>query len=490
MVGETGSGKTTLINAIINYTLGVEWKDDHRFQLVAESSGKSQAHSQTTLVTPYQFYHEEEFQIPYSITIIDTPGFGDTRGIEYDKEIMQQVRSFFANCEFAEIDAVCFVVRSSLARLTATQIYIFDSILSMFGKDIKDNIVFFMTFADSTKPAALLAITEAAIPCAQTIDGQPVHFKVNNCMLYSNNCPGDDDDDDDDDGCMMDEVQWRFSMRSIGKFLKVVLPSLTSKGLSLTKNVLKETNSLDVILKGVTGKLDEMMIKQHAVEETERVLRERWADIEKNQDLEFVVKHVKKIKIESDNKSTNCRVCEFTCHQKCMVILNLVHWCEVFDRDRSVLNFLTNQGFFHNLQCKVCYHVHECHSSDNFYWENVVETRIRTYREVKEMYEKKDEKLLTNNEILKRLRDDIEKFDTEVKRLIEEATKSIKRLHEIGLRPTPLSIVDYINLQIEKEKREGKSGFLERIKVLEKNKKTFMQIVDNKSHQDGEVTSK
>ena len=44
--------------------------------------------------------------------IIDTPGYGDTRGIERDKEITAQIKKLF-NEEINSLNAVCFVTKSS-----------------------------------------------------------------------------------------------------------------------------------------------------------------------------------------------------------------------------------------------------------------------------------------------------------------------------------------------------------------------------------------
>jgi septin family protein len=78
VVGATGSGKTTWINAIVNYVLGVEWDDPFRFVLVDEVV-RGGALSQTLGVTAaYDLHYREGFRIPFSLTVIDTPGFGDT----------------------------------------------------------------------------------------------------------------------------------------------------------------------------------------------------------------------------------------------------------------------------------------------------------------------------------------------------------------------------------------------------------------------------
>ncbi|XP_039598930.1 verrucotoxin subunit beta-like, partial [Polypterus senegalus] len=52
VLGATGSGKSTMINGMVNYILGVKWKDDFRFKLIHEETSKSQAVSQTLLSLP------------------------------------------------------------------------------------------------------------------------------------------------------------------------------------------------------------------------------------------------------------------------------------------------------------------------------------------------------------------------------------------------------------------------------------------------------
>ena len=48
LVGATGAGKTTLINGMANYIMGVQWDDDLRFKLIAEPNSHDQTVSQTS----------------------------------------------------------------------------------------------------------------------------------------------------------------------------------------------------------------------------------------------------------------------------------------------------------------------------------------------------------------------------------------------------------------------------------------------------------
>lgn len=96
LMGATGSGKTTLINSMVNYILGVDWEDPFRFMLIREeNTSTNQAHSQTSRVTAYELHYEAGFRVPYSLIIVDTPGYGDTKGVDRDHQITETIQQFF-----------------------------------------------------------------------------------------------------------------------------------------------------------------------------------------------------------------------------------------------------------------------------------------------------------------------------------------------------------------------------------------------------------
>ncbi|XP_048095445.1 uncharacterized protein LOC125292271 [Alosa alosa] len=244
--GATGSGKTTLINGMINYILGVEWEDNYRLKLIGEETNQTQACSQTSEVTAYKIHHSDEFhsEVPYSLTIIDTPGFGDTRGIKQDKEITDRMREFFSDRDgINSIDAVCFVVQSALARLTHTQKYIFDAILSIFGKDIASNIIILVTFADGKSPPVLEAIKAANIPTAKNPDESILHFKFNNSVLFAKNTRTGSDENE------FDRMFWKLGKASMNKFFSH-LSTMNPQSLTLTKEVLEERKHLEATVEG------------------------------------------------------------------------------------------------------------------------------------------------------------------------------------------------------------------------------------------------
>ncbi|XP_049930405.1 uncharacterized protein LOC126408774 [Epinephelus moara] len=305
--GATGVGKSTLINGMINYILGVQWEDSYRFKLVDEGQSKSQAHSQTSDVTVYKLNHQEGFKIEHSLTIVDTPGFGDTRDIERDKQITEQLHNLFsAELGISEIDAVCFVVQAASARLTPSQKYVFDSVLSIFGKDIAENIRVLVTFADGQKPPVLEAIKASGVPCPQTTEGQPLHFKFNNFALFADNKSSAEGgmSEDAEDGSF-DKMFWDMGTKSMKRFF-AALNVMDTKSLTMTKEVLRERLQLEnSVIQVRVG-----LAKLKEIKETTDKLEEHEAEISRIEDFEFEVTVTKPFQKDisgSGNYITNCQ---------------------------------------------------------------------------------------------------------------------------------------------------------------------------------------
>ena len=185
------------------------------------------------------------FQVPYTLTIVDTPGFGDTRGIKQDEKITEQIRTFFNASGVAgidHIDAICLLAQAGIPRLTQSRLYEFDKILSMFGKDIQKNIFVLFTFADGQKPQALSSLLEAGI-----LDNDGKYFTFNNSALFEENCQCDEEN--------FDQMFWSMGIENFKKFFKS-LNGMESKSLVLTKEVLQERERLEMTLSALQDKIN------------------------------------------------------------------------------------------------------------------------------------------------------------------------------------------------------------------------------------------
>ncbi|XP_055487367.1 uncharacterized protein LOC129694670 [Leucoraja erinacea] len=481
VLGATGSGKTTLINGMINYILGVEWGDNFRYKLIAEETGKSQAESQTSSITAYLLHHQVGFNIDYSLTIIDTPGFGDTRGISRDQQITEQIREFFTSPQGVDqIDAVCFVAQASLARLTHTQKYVFNSILAIFGKDIAENIQILVTFADGQPPPVLEALKLAEVPCPKDTTGLPVHFKFNNSAIfaqrptsvnYGNECRSHDSGVGGENDDNFDAMFWKMGANSMKKFF-TALNTMETKSLSLTREVLKERKQLEVAVEGLQKQIRAGITKLEELRKTEQALNQHQTELDANKNFEYVIEVTDPVQVDisgSGKYITNCQKCFFTCHYPC-IYSN--------DDDKRKCSAMDQQG-----NCNICPQkcIWNVHFNQKYKFDYVTKKEKRTYRELKEKYEKAYGARMTQQNVMESLEREFDDVEYTVLALIDQLSGSIRRLEEIALRPNPLSTPAYIDLMIQSEKEEAKPGFKERIQTLRevKEQAELIQKVEN-----------
>ncbi|XP_056325516.1 uncharacterized protein LOC130238500 [Danio aesculapii] len=465
LLGSTGAGKTTLVNVLVNYILGVKWEDGYRFKLINEVTNRSQAESQTSKVSSYELYNQPGFQIPYSLTIVDTPGFGDTRGIAHDKLITEQLKSFLCSpLGIDHIDAVCFVVQASLARLSANQKYIFDSILSTFGKDIAENIIVMVTFADGKEIPVLEAIKAADLPCQKNKKGQPTHFSFNNSAMYadkkveepttSDNDSDDDEDEDEDDKLI--KLVWDKTFKQMRAFLKA-LGAIESKDLKLTIKVLEERERLEKAMASLTPQISAGLSKMSEIKKFKQCLENENENMAQNEDFEQDVEVVKANRTPVNCFTMNCNNCLFTCHSNCFLpAADPVQTCAVMEANHCII-------------CpKNCHY--SAHSKERFMWTYETTIEKKTIKELKDNFMKAKGKFMDSKQILDALEKEMHLIQDKLMKLIKLSSDCIRRLDEIALKPKSLSTAEYLAILIKTEKEEKTPGFEDRIVGLEKMK--------------------
>ena len=140
--GKTGDGKTTAINAFFNIIKGIKREDNFRFILIEEPQ-KDKGKSQTDGV--HLYFVKDANDLP--IIIIDSAGYADTRGKEYDEKISEAFNYIFSNF-ITHINCVSFIVKAIESRIGPEARYIFSCVTSLFAEDITENFLVLATHAN------------------------------------------------------------------------------------------------------------------------------------------------------------------------------------------------------------------------------------------------------------------------------------------------------------------------------------------------------
>jgi len=456
VVGAAGAGKTTLINGMINHILGVDWQDKFRFQLITEKTKKSQAHSQTQFITAYTIHSMTGSEVPFNLTIIDTPGFGATEGLKRDREITEQIRQFFSMPDgIKQIDGVGFVAQASLARLNDSQKYIFDAILSIFGKDIANNIFMLITFCDGQKPPVLEGLKEAKIPYVK-------FFKFNNSALFADNTNDDEMD--------FDAMFWKMGKKSFQTFFDA-FSKIQPQSLQLTKEVLHERKHLETTILGLEPRINDGLSKLDELRQIEIIIQHRGAEIEKNKNFKntIIIPTQERLTAPNGEYNTTCNQCHVTCHHNC-----------AFANDDEKVNCVAmdNNGY-----CDVC----ECHwskhSNTPYVFKPATEKKTVTLKDLQQKYNTAVAGMTKAQSMLSNVKDEFEEVAEDVFTMVIQVQKSLSRLDEIALKADPLTSSEYLDLLVESEKRDKREGWQLRIKTYETFKKQA-ELLDIDNNED------
>ena len=453
VLGQSGSGKTTLLNALLNFLLGVEQRDPFRFILINENTGKAQSESQTSKVTLYQIKGYNGYP---PLNIIDTPGFGDTRGIEFDKKIFEMISEFFKK-ELDVLHAVCFVSKSSDNRLTINQKYIFSRVFELFGEDIAENFVCMLTFCDGGEPNIVQALSDKNQSCFSQIKEKiktPWYLKFNSSAIFAK---ADKDD-------IFSKLYWDVGMESFKNFMKMKINVNSPKSLTLTKEVLKERKKLEDTLNCLRPELDQCLTLRENIRKTINRIENNIDVMEANKNFRIRTTYQKpcKITLEPGMHTTTCLNCNRTCHNNCSFPL---------DSDKLGCLAMGADGYC-NVCPKKCFWDKHSNLPYMFVYNEVTEEI--TAEELFKKYQDAESKKSKMEQVLDGLSKEFQRVSLHCLQLQNVIKESVEKLKSIALKKNLIeSTSEYLDLMIQSESEEKKPGYQERVKGLYEMKIQF-----------------
>lgn len=456
VVGETGCGKTTLLNSFVNSLLGVNMEDDFRYKIIHENFNKTQTSSQTTEVTSYNIKSVGDFP---PITIVDTPGYGDTGGIEKDKKITEKIKKVFQE-KLSTLNAICFVAKSSNNRLTVSQKYIFNSIMDLFGEDVKEIFVVMLTFCDGGNPNVVEALKDKSCIFSQIIPSikEPWYYKFNNSAIFE----GSREDP-------FTQMFWKLGMTNFAQFKKKLL-SLPRKSLTLSREVLKERKFLEEKIEILNKKMRVGLNKIEEIKQTIEMIVNLKGDLNDSKNFKKTIQVPKTVQkdLYPNLYATTCLICTKTCHDRCYI---------KDDDEKQGCCAMNLSGYC--VYCpKKCYWKE--HKNRPYILEDVLVNEEVTLNDLKDRYYNSKSQLSVKEQLFNGAKAELINLNIECLDTQDLITKSINRLRQIALNKSVFeSAEEHIQLMIEVETSEHKPGWEKRIQALEvlrNEKKTLREV--------------
>ncbi|XP_055339032.1 uncharacterized protein LOC129588710 [Paramacrobiotus metropolitanus] len=425
VLGASGAGKSTLVDCIFNHVLGVQWDDDMRLKVtITEDSVR--------YTTAYQTVVQYGSAAPYNLILVDAPGFGDPRGVGQDAALRIQLQQLFVGDYdgVKHVDGICIVVEGNQSLTAATDTYIMDCILSMFGRNVESNIFLFSTHTHNQEPPAAVSFKKNYLPLCES-------FGFNNGALYSK-----EEETSEKSG----ELYWKMGATSTKQLIQAI-QKLGPASMEETLAVLDDRLALEAAVDGLKDAIDAKMEKLGipALLETMDACSKR---MEENACFtkEVEMPYTKRVTLPNGQFSMHC----ISCNKECFRTSDPYH----------------NRGSY----CKRCPPLcpWDKHVSSPYYMEKGTKKVPQLQPEVKRRYEaalaEKEQIKNTIDSTLKAA--DLDVAGGEINRSILQCSAILQRLKETTIRAGILDSGEYVEALIQSEKVEKCSGYLRRTEAL------------------------
>ncbi|KAK8385662.1 hypothetical protein O3P69_016442 [Scylla paramamosain] len=297
LLGETGAGKTTFINAAINHLFGVRFEEPFRLQLKEETEdNRMETESQTDLITAYTVYYKEGMKHKYNFVFIDTPGLADTRGVQQQRDTRSRLEAFLTS-DFGVDDLHCvgLVAKGNTNRDFDSQKTLLKEIISLLGDSVPEITHIFATFAVD-KPIVDAVMKNAGVSFKSM-------FQFDNGVLF----------------CFqtlqtMVSLRWNVMTAQYETFIDALINAP-----SVSVRILRERKLFDTCKKNLKVKIEKLATSVAAMEIDKKIYVKYELQEAKNEGWMQEETIEKKITVDLEDgiHAHNCHTCQQTCIFPC-----------------------------------------------------------------------------------------------------------------------------------------------------------------------------
>ena len=158
VLGATGAGKSSLINLLYLWSQGYENIKDVKEALIPTKflPGKTNTESNDVTrldlnQTQKSFVHKFQLKTDeciYDLSLMDTPGFGDVRGIQKDNEYTDNILDTVS--KKYELNCIILMMNGSDPRLTDRNKYIFHCLTGIIPNVVRENLIVLLSNVRNT----------------------------------------------------------------------------------------------------------------------------------------------------------------------------------------------------------------------------------------------------------------------------------------------------------------------------------------------------
>ncbi|KAM9983076.1 hypothetical protein ACTFIZ_005683 [Dictyostelium cf. discoideum] len=471
VIGETGCGKSTLINTITNYFLKGEIPDKIKVSIStkfinsnqnvksSENDSKDRTKSQTDCCNEYSFKKDSK-----EFVFIDTPGLSDTRGIKQDDINIGKIIDAAENC--SSLSALLIVINGTVPRMTINLQNVITRLRGSIPDSLLNNV--FIVFTN-------------CLSHTRNFEINSIEINVNTEYIFHMNNTAFSTDPKSWDETSVESLQTEFklSFQTLDRILECVtkMSAVSTKDFGEMK---AHRHNIKAILHKAKTDIGNLQKLQDSLSQYQHQLE--MANKDKESFKNFTTKNtIEKFELkDAPYHSTICSTCDHVCHDNCGLQ-------ELSTKgDNAFINCTAMSG---SNNCRFC--PAKCSYNVHYHGRKTMVKVNKTVEELKDL----KEKFLKSSQLSSEFSGKILNLDSAKKlanatlnKMTDDIVKSCKELKKIC---SGFNLVDELQITLNQMEMEAKnSTSFDARKSADEMIRTIREICDKLNQEEALKTKK